>query len=161
MKIIADIYPTIECVECGESHRAHYDPFTRKRMVDRSLCFHCMYWSDMVHIRSSCDSNGFYSVEKKYVIRVSNVREYKLMHYTFYDKAVGGGYGGALFHILLSDGTPTWSRNVWSQGPVPERFHERLPANAILITKAQYESLIADKSLQVPSTFEEMVKAYG
>lgn len=40
------------------------------------------------------------------------------------------GHGGSLFRIRMHDGTLIDSRNLWCQGPIPERFRDRLYDNA-------------------------------
>jgi hypothetical protein len=66
-------------------------------------------------------------------------------HYVFHPrqdkKLYFQNFGGHEFHALRNDGSLIMSNNVWFQGEIPERFKEKLPDTAKLISKRTYKKL--------------------
>lgn len=114
----SDEYPTVTCVECGSTVQATYSDPTKITMVERSLCFMCLFWIELVEERGDprhLVSNGH--------------------HYTIHDENMRGmrGFGGRKWAVYFHDGRREITTNLWHQGEVPERFRERLPDNATLM----------------------------
>jgi hypothetical protein len=47
----------------------------------------------------------------------------------------GRGFDGAKFRITFNDGRVVWTTNLWSQGTVPEHWHDRFTSNAEVISE--------------------------
>lgn len=106
------------CVECGGTDRATYAAETRERMLARSLCFLCLFWHDRIDAQSdpaACIINGqsFQDAGRRTDINRSSL-----------------GFGGREFRIEFLDGRVIETNNLFGQGPVPERFRDRLPDTA-------------------------------
>jgi hypothetical protein len=114
--------------------RNNYDPeqFDKKSplvqiMTERGICFQCAFWSDKIE---NPDPNR----------EIINGE-----HYTFHpfqkNPLYFQGHGGRIFYILHNDKSLLRSNNVWFQGIIPDRFKEKLPNTAKLISKKTYSLL--------------------
>lgn len=111
-------YPIVNCVECKQESEAHYCEETKQRMVDLSLCFNCLFWTEKLDIKNDMD-----------VVRIAG------NHYTIAPDEPKGyrgftGFGGRRFEIKFSDGRQAVTHNLWHQGHIPQHFKKRLPDNA-------------------------------
>ena len=114
-------YPIVQCRICGKSDRACYCEPTKTNMVERSLCFNCLFWQEYVERKddpSHIRVDGSY-----YVVAPENDRASLSMR----------GFGGSRFRIRLSDGKVITTTNLWHQGTIPEHFRSQLPDNAVFI----------------------------
>lgn len=108
----------VACIECGGSDPAGYVPETRERMLARSLCFTCLFWLDRIEAQAdpkACVVNGnsYHDAGKR-----TGTPDHCL------------GFGGRQFRIVFTDGRVIETNNLFGQGPVPERFRDRLPDTA-------------------------------
>lgn len=98
-----------------------------KKMRHEHLCFNCAFWLD----KSENPPKG------REIINGS--------HYVFHNWNSGSGrfcgFGGRPFYALRNDGTVIRSNNVWFQGNIPDRFKDRFPNTARLITRNAYTKL--------------------
>lgn len=110
------------CRECGDLDSTKgWLPGTVS--LERSLCHTCEYWMALV---------------AKYgpgSVVVDGV------HHQYDPKQPwkGGnpswlGFAGRPFCIQFKDGTTVRTNNLWFQGPIPERFRDRLPDNAQFVS---------------------------
>jgi len=113
----------IKCCECGKE----YDTSKTgrgERLAEKKLCFYCDFWMEKI---------AWTRTERKdQVVRV------KGEHYFIEKdcpKAYQGflGFGGKKFVIQFHDGRRVVSRNLWSQGTIPEHFRDRIPNNAVFV----------------------------
>lgn len=112
-------YPTVKCTECGKISEAHYFEETKRRMVDLSLCFECLHWTDLINVKNES--------------RVARIDGNHYMVESDKPKAEPGflkGFGGTRFEIKFHDGRQVVTHNLWHQGSIPQHFRERLPNNA-------------------------------
>lgn len=109
-------YPWVTCVECGVQDQAAYTSPTKEKMVERSLCFMCLFWTEKVE---SSKSNTFV---------------YKGHHYTIGDEDTKGTRGnyGRRYMVAFFDGRHVLTRNLWHQGAIPDHFRDRLPNTAVM-----------------------------
>lgn len=98
------------CAECGE----------KKATVERyaGLCFSCHYWLQRVNSAGEPTS-----------VRADGV-QYWLGKEGVEQPASWRGSGGARYIIRFFDGREVETLSLWYNGPIPERFRERLPDNA-------------------------------
>lgn len=110
---------SITCVECGKRDRLNYIEFHRWELYMTRLCSDCFFWIGKVSM-----------ADWALTVRVNHE------HYTVHKhdpSALFQGYGGRPFRVYFNHGLVIESRNVWSQGTIPERFWDRLPDNARLV----------------------------
>lgn len=123
-KATTETYPIVQCVECGEQDEAGYMEPIKSSMVNRSLCFYCLFWTEYAESYHQPDQvvvNG--------------------KHYVIGDEQQAGnrrwrGFGGSPFNIRFFNGRMVRSTNLWHQGDIPERFKERMPNNAEFVKDA-------------------------
>jgi hypothetical protein len=109
-------YETVVCVECGKQSTASYVEPIRSRMINKSLCFYCDFWSEYVDRKS--DPN---------ITRIKGVHYYIEPDVSYKS---GAGFGGREFIIDFFDGRHIVTHNLWYQGEIPDHFLSRLPDNA-------------------------------
>ena len=107
----------MNCVECGEVINAEFMEPVRTNILNRQLCFNCLFWTEYVETKS--DHSHLVVNNNHYVIGPA----------TGYQ----GGFGGAKFNIKFNDGREVTTTNLWMQGDIPERFRDRLPNNAVFV----------------------------
>ena len=113
--IYADSVP---CVECGGWVEMNYRHSAQLRALGE--CFKCHYWLERVRQPDRMNVA---------IIDESRGRCY----YTVGDRTGPSdclGYGGQRFDIEFHDGRQVTTNDLWFGGEVPQRFLDRLPANA-------------------------------
>lgn len=118
-------FPWVDCRSCGERTQATYSEPTRSNMVLNQLCFDCLFWTELVRERQ--DPTHFVAEGNHYTIGPED------------GVGPGGirarGYGGRRYAVYFtSPARRVITTNLWHQGEVPERFRDRLPDNAVLVT---------------------------
>lgn len=108
-----ELIPDDPCRECGQIFSARTCDDIKQRMLERHVCFTCDFWLEKINHRNSTRING-----QHYVIG-----SVKYPHR-------GDGYGGWHFRIKKQDGEVVDTCDLWSQGPIPPHFRDRLPDNA-------------------------------
>lgn len=117
---LAEMAANGACVECGDVLHADYVEPTRTQILERQLCFMCLFWSGYVAAKDEpahVVANGWH-----YVISPDQPKGFRGFE----------GFGGAAFTVQFHDGREVATRNLWTQGEIPEHFRERLPDNATL-----------------------------
>lgn len=108
------------CRECGEVSHPSYVGNDRIGAVlrERGLCFIDAFWDDAFQE---------YLAGKRLVVGGQS--------YTIAPERMSGsrGHGGRRFRIQYPDGRVVESTNVWSQGPIPERWRARMADTAEFI----------------------------
>lgn len=106
------------CVLCGGVCSTNYTD--NRKMIERNMCFSCNLWTD--RIKSSKAANVMIVDHTLYSIHGEEG--------TFAFR----GFGGHKFTFRLLDSKEERvSTNVWSGGPIPERFWDEIPDNAEII----------------------------
>ncbi len=122
-------------LRCSECHSLT-DPATTggptlTSLRSRGLCYTCNFWRDLITIRRENRS-----------VRVGN------SHYLIGPEPDPSdrrsrpdcGFGGARFRIRFTDerarlDPEVVTHNLWSQGPIPAAFRDRLPNNAVFLER--------------------------
>jgi hypothetical protein len=123
-----------KCRECGEGTReGQWCDSVMVELVKRQLCHDCYYWHERIEQIEKSDPN-IVVVEEPY-----NNGTFKEAR-TIYQLVPGqiwktgrtewNGFSGAVFTIQFDDGRQVTTNNLWYNGPVPDRFLDRIPANA-------------------------------
>lgn len=114
-------YPVITCQICGVTQQATYSEPTKSNMVERQLCFHCLFWTELLE----ADRTDMFVAEGH--------------HYHIGPEEGGGpggirarGYGGRKHFVQFKDGRRVTTTNLWHQGEVPKRFRDKFPDDATL-----------------------------
>ncbi len=124
-------FPIVDCVECGQQDEAHYYKEKKQRMVDLSLCFSCLHWTDLIKVKNES--------------RVARIDGSHYMIEPDKPKDKPGflkGFGGTRFEIKFFDGRQMVTHNLWHQGLIPQHFRERLPDNAEFVREIHGTSYI-------------------
>lgn len=109
------------CVECGDVlYDGYYEP-TKSDIINRQLCFGCLFWTDLINV-----------LDDPSTVRVEG-RHYRVERDRPHSPSSCLGFGGSRFHIRFHDGRVIVSHNLWTQGVIPDRFRERLPDNAVFV----------------------------
>lgn len=106
------------CRECGGLIDDDYYDHVRTKLLAASLCHSCMGWTDLLSMKDDPKT-----------VRVGG-RHYRIEPDLPRGRAHCAGFGGARWHIRFHDGREVISRNLWTQGAIPEHFRDRLPDNA-------------------------------
>jgi hypothetical protein len=107
------------CRCCGKLVRTHYVPETKKKLIEANICFLCNYWEERIEMGK----------QKKSIV-VNHTA------YTAHPRPAGHemqmlGFGGSKFQFKRFGSEDVEEcTNMWFQGPIPERFWDRLPDNA-------------------------------
>ena len=130
-RVFWDELHSITCRECGDPIWARHDTHA-ERMLGERLCSTCYFWthlptaSGIVVIADGCHYEigeteqacarrcGFPTMDGRLRSDYRHVL----------------GHGGAEFTVVLNDGRRIVTTNLWTQGPIPEHFRDRLPDNA-------------------------------
>lgn len=106
-------------------------PQYKNSTANEEMCMSCFYWWQHIKYRS----NGDLTPNGERVARI-NGEAYIVGHEDLskYDYNFRG-YGGAKFLISFFDGTIVTTTNLWSNGPIPQRFRVELPDNAQFISE--------------------------
>lgn len=134
------VFPVVTCRICSTQEEAHYFEPTKSHMVLQSLCFHCLFWSDLIKV-----------ADHPNMVRV------KAVHYQVCGDEGGGraefrGFGGRHFTIRFDDGRTVQTNNLWCQGGIPERFRQELPDNARFVTEAVKAPSVGQRNDNQPTT---------
>jgi hypothetical protein len=108
----------ITCKICGGTDGRWAEP-TFTRMKAKSLCFTCNFWDEIV------ESIGDYFI--------INGNSYCDGGRDAKTPASWRGFGGRKHKIKCNDGRIVESVDLWTQGPVPENFKNKLKDNAEFI----------------------------
>lgn len=95
---------TYKCLECQGRTTAPYAPEVRREMLQKRLCFTCLFW--LTHI----EMGGNIVVEGEHY-RVAKEKSLSRV-------------------IKWNDGSTLVTDCLWSQGRIPDRFRSRLADNA-------------------------------
>ena len=116
------------CTECGGIIKANYDEGIVLRLKHFKVCHTCLHWIDILSkindIRIIIVKGNAYWFESL----VENPSKYQFL-----------GFGGSHFYIKRNDGKLLHTNNLWHNGEIPERFHDRLTDNAVFLSKTEYE----------------------
>jgi len=134
----------ITCKECGKSHTLNWNGAKNKQLFDNKLCSDCFFWVTKINW------------DPQNVVRVNHEH----FHISDPDPGFFGGHGGRAFRIYFNDGRIVESRNLWSQGTIPERFWDRLPDNATMTSASEEKAQLAPSIPEVPATGIETLKDY-
>lgn len=108
----------VHCKECGDRENPEkYAVDTCNRMSERSLCWTCLYWTDVVERYLIADP----------ALTVINGVVYSIGQE---DGTKPQGFGGIRYKIHYFNGKRRVTTNLWHIEPVPERFRGRLKDNA-------------------------------
>lgn len=135
----------IRCQECGKRHTLRWNGAANKEFYDSKLCSDCHFWATKINW------------DPENVVRVDH------RHYHIGEEVTGPGFvghGGRVFRIYFFDGRVVETRNLWSQGEIPERFWDRMPDNARFITEDEQKVMLAPSIPEVPATGLESLKDY-
>jgi hypothetical protein len=116
------VQETITCTTCGAEATLHYGGETGIRMRTEQVCFLCAYWTELI-------AKDAQNPERAVVVEG--------VHYTIAPDLKPGtpkhcaGFGGTKYVIQFKDGRLVTSRNLWYQGPIPDRWRGQLPDNAV------------------------------
>lgn len=104
------------CRECESLIYTSFMEATKQVLINEQLCFQCHHWTRLLPERQNRVIVGgrHYMIEPELPPR---------------DRSLGG-FGGQQWKIRFKDGREVVTTNLWHQGPIPERFRERLPDNA-------------------------------
>lgn len=111
------------CSHCGADAKCLFTPSTNREMVEKELCFTCLFWMEKTK-PSIRDSEATARINGTH-FRIGPPRNWGSMHFR--------GYRGAKFVIKFDDGRIVETTNLWCQGLIPESFREELPNNAVFL----------------------------
>lgn len=105
----------VTCEECGKRQETCYGKTLNGLMQRLSLCFDCLFWFQRVEEKDQPTS-----------VRIQG------RHYIIHadDASKPHGFGGNLMTIEFFDGHIVETRNLWTQGIIPEKYRDKLPDNA-------------------------------
>lgn len=111
------------CSECGQVFHPSYvgNDQIGLALRKRGLCFIDDFWSK---------AHAEYLAGKRLVV---DGQSYTIAPERSTDPASCKGHGGRRFRIQYPDGRVVESTNVWSQGPIPERWRDRMPDTATFL----------------------------
>jgi len=111
------------CSECGEvSHPSYaYNDQIGAVLRERGLCCLDDFWAE---------AHADYLAGKRLVV---GGQSYTIAPERASDPASCKGHGGRRFRIQYPDGRVVESTNVWSQGPIPERWRARMADTAVFL----------------------------
>lgn len=98
-------YPIVNCRVCGCSQVAYYVEEMMNSMVEKKLCFDCLFWEDHKKDDLGDDKDRFVIVDGSHYLL--GVEDANPRH------GCGRGYGGSTFLIDFFDGRKIKSTNVW------------------------------------------------
>jgi hypothetical protein len=108
-----------KCKECGGQEQGNWMDDVSIKLALRELCHTCDFWHEKILIKDDPET-----------ARIDGT------HYRVGQESVRGlfqGFGGHKFVIQFADGREVTTTNLWHQGPIPERFADRLPNNAVFL----------------------------
>lgn len=109
---------------CGKRATLRYSGDIGARMEERSECFDCAFWGRLLE----------QDAERPETVVIVEGRHYMIEPDPDQPRDRGfAGFGGAEFTVAFNDGRVVKSRNLWTQGEIPERFREQMPDNATFL----------------------------
>lgn len=130
----------LRCKECGVRSTLSWNGLKNYQLKQAGLCFDCEFWI------------------RKIDWDVLNVVRVNHHHYHIAEAAPGEyfrGHGGRSFRVYFFDGRVVESQNVWSQGEIPERFWDRLPDNAELVSDLVRWNELMKQYPVIPTTLDD------
>lgn len=116
----------LKCSECGVRHTLKWNALVNRELKEARLCHDCYFWVAKIGIERA--------------VRVGH------QHFMIGENFEGmgfRGYGGRNFRIYFFEGRVVETNNLWSQGDIPERFWDRLPDNARLVSEdTEWEEIV-------------------
>lgn len=111
--------PPHYCVDCGQRDLLGWMDSVRAKLEATGLCHTCLHWA-----------------ESRQALRAKSWKHFvaKGSFYTIGDTYEGQGFGGSRWHVTWPCGHVEDTKNLWHGGDVPERWRERLPDNAELVS---------------------------
>ena len=116
---LSEAGPTVVCRECGSHEKPTYIESTKQKMLELSLCFSCLFWTEHWENYQKGDECSFVIHGEHY--HVGSEKE---------SRNLFRGFGGAQFIIDAFDGRRVITTNLWHQGVIPKHFRKRFPDNA-------------------------------
>lgn len=124
------------CRICGEPNFPTKYGDVGKILKEKNICFTCNHWEE----------NEKMIGRKKIIINGSKFADGGEVDRKITQGFVG--HGGHRFYIkFLETGEVFTTNNLWAQGKISKAFRERMPDNAIYLTKEQYEEAINNNSI--------------
>jgi len=137
-----------QCRECGEEHFGNWCEEVSAALVEAQLCWSCFFW--LRHVQQAGAPN--------------QVRVEGQLYYILPDNATqvvsAKGSGGLTFHLKFLDGRAesfVTTTNLWTCGPIPEAFRDRLPDNAVF-TDHKGERLVARGAIRSWEEIERYIE---
>jgi hypothetical protein len=122
------------CRECGDVLNDGYMEPHKTEIRTRQTCFECCVW--LHYVETGADSTHAVIQGHHYVVKPDKPNAYQ-----------GSlGHGGAEFRIRFNDGREIVTHNLWAQGSVPARFRERLPDNAVFLSREESAAYVGSGS---------------
>lgn len=113
----------VNCQWCGKNEELHWYEAVNEYLIETGLCFDCGFWLGYI----LCADTD-YTKDGQRIARINH------QHYVICPDnprpGLGSGYGGRKITLRFLDGTEVTTRNLWSQGEIPELFRDQLPDNA-------------------------------
>jgi hypothetical protein len=112
------MFPRITCKECFCQARACYTREVNQALLERELCYSCLFWTALVQKKESLES-----------VRISG------NHYTIGNgsKRLYRSYDANVFCIRFHTGREVTTDDLWHNGEIPDHFRKRLPDNAVFL----------------------------
>lgn len=124
------------CTMCGKPERANYIEPKRTKLKKECLCFGCDFWADKRTAYNAQNRRGKLMVYRGQVLSDAGHQEGQ--------RSMFLGFGGSVWYIHhLLTGQTFRSNNVWSGGEIPKEFRGGMPDNIVVLTKEQYEQIMA------------------
>jgi len=117
------------CKLCASEEKAHYIDEVKDRLIANQVCFTCDYWQQTWH--NDVDNRPMH-----YIV----TEDYE--HYVIGRDELGrsgrrgSGFGGREFIVIWKDHdrTTTVTRNLWSQGRIPDHLQKMFEPNVYSLT---------------------------
>lgn len=113
----------VHCQWCGKHEELHWVKDVDDYLTETQLCFNCGFWLHYIMLAPVGRTEEGQRIARinghHYVIAPDSPRP-----------GLGDGFGGRRTTIRFHDGMVVTTRNLWSQGEIPERFRDHLPDNA-------------------------------
>lgn len=109
----------ITCRHCGDVAPLDMNEEFIRIHLAAQLCRRCHFWVEKVERRDEARS-----------VRVDG-RHFRIRE--DFDGPGFRGHGGTRFTIRFHDGREVATRNLWSQGDIPEEWRAELPDNAVFM----------------------------
>lgn len=108
------------CDICGNEISFEYDEQYNALLKKNHLCFDCHFWSEKIKNYGMAKGQFFVVGKNCYMMSRDDSSGMK-------------GFGGQKFRVLFGNGDIVVTKNLWTQGEIPERFRDMLRPNAIFL----------------------------